>query len=540
MRSAPLSHLATHEVSNQPEVRGDIDLWISDPVLRETAALAGAQPQKLADYGCTMGRSEMREAGREANANPPRLELFDRGGRRLDEVRFHPTYHRLMEASQSAGYAAIAWEGQPGGHATHAAMVYLASQVEPGHCCPMTMTYAAIPALSADSAIAADWRPKLMARCYDPTVTPIGEKRAATLGMAMTEKQGGSDVRANSTIARRDGDHWRLKGHKWFCSAPMSDGFLTLAQAPGGLTCFLLPRWLEGERNAIHLMRLKDKLGNKANASSEVEFHDALAYQLGGEGDGVRTIIEMVHHTRLDTAMAPAGLMRAALAEAHHWVQHRSTFQRRLIDQPLMRAVLADLVLDWEGSLTLGLRVAQAFDSSDPADRAFARIGVALAKFLANKRCPVVVVEAMEVLGGMGYVEETGLPLLYREAPLNGIWEGSGNVICLDILRSLARDPLAAETLKAELVAASGVDARYDAALTEHAARWSALPPEAEARWFAERTAHMLTASLLIRKGPAAVADMYTATRLAGDSGRIPGAIAAGDVGGVLARLGGT
>lgn len=540
MRSAPLSRLATHEVSNQPEVRGDIDLWTSDPVLRETATLAGAQPQVLADYGRTMGTSEMREAGREANANPPRLELFDRGGRRLDEVRFHPTYHQLMEASQSAGYAAIAWEGGPGGHATHAAMVYLASQVEPGHCCPMTMTYAAIPALSADSAIAADWRPKLMARSYDPSVVPIGEKRAATLGMAMTEKQGGSDVRANSTIARRDGDHWRLKGHKWFCSAPMSDGFLTLAQTPGGLTCFLLPRWLEGERNAIHLMRLKDKLGNKANASAEVEFHDALAYQLGGEGDGVRTIIEMVHHTRLDTAMAPAGLMRAALAEAHHWVQHRSTFQRRLIDQPLMRAVLADLVLDWEGSLTLGLHVAQAFDSNDPADRAFARIGVALAKFLANKRCPVVVVEAMEVLGGMGYVEETGLPLLYREAPLNGIWEGSGNVICLDILRSLARDPLAAEALQAELVAARSVDAHYDAALTEHAARWPSLPPEAEARWYAEQTAQLLTASLLIRQGPAAVTDMYTATRLAGYSGRIPGAIAAGDVGGVLARLGGT
>lgn len=540
MRSAPLSHLATHEVSNQPELRGDIDLWTSDPVLREAAAPAGARTQVLADYGRTMGTSEMREAGREANANPPRLELFDRGGRRLDEVRFHPAYHRLMEASQSAGYAAIAWEGQPGGHTTHAAMVYLASQIEPGHCCPMTMTYAAIPALSADSAIAADWRPKLMARSYDPAVAPIGEKRTATLGMAMTEKQGGSDVRANTTCARRDGDLWRLKGHKWFCSAPMSDGFLTLAQAPGGLTCFLLPRWLEGERNSIHLMRLKDKLGNKANASSEVEFHDALAYKLGGEGDGVRTIIEMVHHTRLDTAMAPAGLMRAALAEAHHWVQHRSTFQRRLIDQPLMRAVLADLVLDWEGSLTLGLRVAQAFDSSDPADRAFARIGVALAKFLANKRCPVVVVEAMEVLGGMGYVEETGLPLLYREAPLNGIWEGSGNVICLDILRSLARDPLAAQALRMELLAARGVDERYDAALTEHAARWPALPPEAEARWYAERTAQLLTASLLIRQGPAAVADMYTATRLAGDSGRIPGAIAAGDVGGVLARLGGT
>ncbi|SDC77929.1 acyl-CoA dehydrogenase family protein [Ruegeria marina] len=538
MRSAPLSQLTTHDVSNQPEERGDIDLWASDPVLREIAVRAGAKVETLTAYGRIMGTAEMRQAGREANANPPRLDTFDRGGRRLDEVRFHPAYHQLMKASQSAGYSAIAWEGAAGGHATHAAMVYLASQVEPGHCCPLTMTYAAIPALSADETLARMWRPRLMARAYDPATTPIGEKRAATLGMAMTEKQGGSDVRANTTLARRDGDHWRLKGHKWFCSAPMSDGFLTLAQAPGGLTCFLLPRWLEGERNAIHLMRLKEKLGNRANASSEVEFHDALAWQLGNEGDGVRTIIEMVHHTRLDTAMAPAGLMRAALAEAHHWVLHRSTFQRRLIDQPLMRAVLADLVLDWEGTLTVGLRVARAFDSSDPADRAFARIGVALAKFLANKRCPVVVVEAMEVLGGMGYVEDTGLPLLYREAPLNGIWEGSGNVICLDILRSLARDPLAREALTIELEAARGADPRYDTALADHAARWSALPPEAEARWYAERTALLLTASLLIRQAPAAVADMYVATRLAGESGRVPGAVAAGDVGGVLTRLG--
>ena len=311
-----------------------------------------------------------------------------------------------------------------------------------------------------------------MARSYDPSTKPIEQKTSATLGMAMTEKQGGSDVRANTTIATRDGDHWRLRGHKWFCSAPMCDGFLTLAQAPVGLTCFLVPRWLEGERNAIHLMRLKDKLGNKANASSEIEYHDALAYQLGDEGAGVRTIIEMVHHTRLDTAVAPAGLMRAALAEAHHWVLHRSTFQRRLIDQPLMRAVLADLVLDWEGALTLGMRVAQAFDGQTDEDKAFARISVAVAKFLNNKRCPTVVVEAMEVLGGMGYVEDTQMPLLYREAPLNSIWEGSGNVICLDILRTIARDPLAAEALQAELDKAAGTDRRYDQALKAHRERW--------------------------------------------------------------------
>ncbi|TMV03268.1 DNA alkylation response protein [Ruegeria sediminis] len=538
MPSSARNTLPTHEVLNQPPERGDCDLWAADPVLRANVAAANGQAEPLAIYGATLGRTEMREAGRDANRHLPELKLFDRGGRRLDEVRFHPAYHRLMEVSQSAGYAAVAWEGAPGGHVTHAAMIYLASQVEPGHCCPMTMTYAAIPALAANRKIAATWQPKLMARSYDPSIRPIAEKQSATLGMAMTEKQGGSDVRANTTVAVRDGDHWRLKGHKWFCSAPMSDGFLTLAQAPGGLTCFLLPRWLDDERNAIHLMRLKDKLGNRSNASSEVEFHDALAYQLGDEGAGVRTIIEMVHHTRLDTALAPAGLMRAALAEAHHWVSHRSAFQRRLIDQPLMRSVLADLVLDWEGALTLGLRVAQAFDSETAEERAFARIGVALAKFLANKRCPVVTVEAMEILGGMGYVEDTPLPMIYREAPLNGIWEGSGNVICLDILRSLARDPLAADTLRAELRASAGADHRYDAALKAHEDRWSSLPPEAEARWFAERTALLLTASLLLRRSPAAVADAFIATRIAGESGRISGSLGAGDVSGILARLG--
>ncbi|MBY6084635.1 acyl-CoA dehydrogenase family protein [Ruegeria arenilitoris] len=538
-RSNARQSLPTHEVTNQPPERGDVDLWTSDPVLRDCATRAGARAAPLAAYGAALGRAETRDAGRDANLHPPELRLFDRGGRRLDEVRFHPAYHHMMDLSQSAGYAALAWNGAPGGHATHAAMVYLASQVEPGHCCPLTMTYAAVPALAANPELAEIWRPKLTADTYDPAPRPIWEKRSATLGMAMTEKQGGSDVRANTTTATRDGDAWRLRGHKWFCSAPMSDGFLTLAQAPGGLTCFLLPRWLEGERNAIHLMRLKDKLGNRANASSEVEFHDALAYQLGDEGAGVRTIIEMVHHTRLDTAMAPAGLMRAALSEAHHWVSHRSAFQRRLIDQPLMRAVLADLVLDWEGALTLGLRVARAFDGETAEDRAFARIGVALAKFLSNKRCLVVAVEAMEVLGGMGYVEDTPMPMIYREAPLNGIWEGSGNVICLDILRSLARDPLAAQTLQAELDAATGADRRYDAALKAHRDRWPTLPPEAEARWFAETTAHLLTAALLLRHAPGAVADGYIASRVLGESGRIPGSVSGLDTDTLLGRLAG-
>jgi len=382
--------------------------------------------------------------------------------------------------------------------------------------------------------------PKLTARLYDPAARPLGAKGGATLGMAMTEKQGGSDVRANATTAAAEGDHYRLTGHKWFCSAPMSDGFLTLAQAEGGLTCFLVPRWPEGERNAIQIQRLKDKLGNRANASAEIEYHGALAHRLGEEGAGVRTIIEMVHHTRLDTSMAPAGLMRAALLEAHHWACHRSAFQKRLIDQPLMRAVLADLALDWEGALALGLHVARAFDGQGAETRAFARLGVALAKFLGNKLCPGVVYEAMEALGGMGYVEDTPLPLLYREAPLNSIWEGSGNVICLDILRTLAREPAAGEALSAELAAVTGQDSRFDAAMRAHMQSFPKPPEEARARYYAESLATLLTASVLMRHAPDAVAGAYISTRLAGPRGRVAGAVEGIDTGAVLARLGGT
>ncbi|MEW9921120.1 acyl-CoA dehydrogenase family protein [Marimonas sp. MJW-29] len=534
----PRTELATHEVSNQPPPRGDLDLWASDMALREAAARGSGDIEALAGYGKALGAAETREAGRQANRHGPELTLFDSGGRRLDEVTFHPTYHQMMRLGIGAGYPSIAWNGGQGGHVTHAAMVYLASQVEPGHCCPMTMTYAAVPALAASDSLSAIWRDKLLSRDYDPRVRPVAQKKGATLGMAMTEKQGGSDVRANSTVATRDGEGWRLTGHKWFCSAPMSDGFLTLAQTDKGLSCFLVPRWLEDGRNPIHIMRLKDKLGNKANASSEIEYHGAFAHLLGEEGRGVQTIIEMVHHTRLDTAMAPAGLMRAALAEAHHWCAHRSAFQRRLIDQPLMARVLADLALDWEGALALGLRVARAFGGHAPEDRAFARIGVALAKFLSNKRCGWVIAEAMEALGGMGYVEDTPLPMLYREAPLNGIWEGSGNVICLDILRTLAREPAAGEALRAELEASTGADERYDAALKAHVDRWPALPEEAEARWYAERTAMLLTAAILIRWAPSSVSDAYVATRVAGDRGQIAGAMGAVNTDAILSRLG--
>ncbi|ABL69059.1 acyl-CoA dehydrogenase family protein [Paracoccus denitrificans] len=536
MHLDPTADLGTHDVLNQPADPGDRDLWRDDPLLRAMLAAGGAPLEGLARYGALLGRAGMRDAARDANRHPPELVLFDSGGRRLDELRFHPAWHRFMQDSIAAGYHSVAWEGGPAGHLTHAAMVYLASQVEPGHCCPLTMTYAAVPVISAAGDLPGDWRAALLSRRYDPAVRPLAAKQGATLGMAMTEKQGGSDVRANTTRAEPDGAAWRLTGHKWFCSAPMSDGFLTLAQTGRGLTCFLVPRWLEEGRNAIRIQRLKDKLGNRSNGSAEIEYQRALAWRIGEEGDGIRTIVEMVHHTRLDTAMAPAGLMRAALREAHHWAACRSAFQRRLIDQPLMRAVLADLVLDWQGCLALGLHVAASFDGRGAEDRAFARIGVALAKYLSNKLCPQVVAEAMEVLGGMGYVEDTPLPMLYREAPLNGIWEGSGNVICLDALRTLAREPLAAEMLAARLDAAKGLEPAYDAALAAHRECWGGGVPEAEARWFAERSALLLTAAVLLAHGDADLAGAFVRTRLGAERGRTPGTIPATLAERILAR----
>jgi len=453
-------------------------------------------------------------------------------------VHFHPGYHRLMALGLEAGYAAAAWE--PGGsHLRHAAVSYMFAQVEPGVCCPMTMTYAGFPALAADPDLAALWGPRLIARGYDPSRRPVGQKAAVTLGMAMTEKQGGSDVRANSTRAEPAGGMWRLTGHKWFCSAPMCDGFLTLAQTPAGITCFLVPRWLpDGTRNPFTILRLKDKLGNRANASSEIDYDGTLAHLLGEPGRGVQTIIEMVHHTRLDTALAPAGLMRAALAEALAWSAGRSAFQRRLIDQPLMRAVLADLTLEAEGALSLALDVARAFD--DPARRPLARIAVALAKFLTNKRAPNMIYECMECLGGMGYVEDTPLPMLYREAPLNSIWEGSGNVICLDILRTLHREPLAGAQLAARLEAARGLDGHFDAALEAHRDRWRGPVPEAEARLFAESLASLLTGAALLDGGPAGphpLAGEWCASRLAPGRGWVTGAVTGLDCGAILALV---
>ncbi|MCY4317137.1 MAG: acyl-CoA dehydrogenase family protein [Roseovarius sp.] len=530
--------LKTHSVENQPQARGGWDMWASDPAFQHYSAAAGADRDLLAEYGNMLGSEDMRISGRLANECRPELQLFDAGGRRLDQVNFHPAYHDLMRAGIGAGYSGIAWEGVRGGHATHAGMVYLTSQIEPGVCCPMTMTYAAVPALGADKSIHSEWAPALISREYDIRQIPVAKKKGATFGMAMTEKQGGSDVRANTTIALADGCGYRLRGHKWFCSAPMSDGFLTLAQAKGGLTCFLVPRWLPNERNSIEIQRLKNKLGNRSNASAEIEFSDAYAIRLGEEGNGVREILEMVHYTRFDTALAPAGLMRAALDHAGHWVSNRLAFNEKLSDRPLMRQVLADIVLDWEGTLALCMHVAGYFDRNGADERSYARLSVALAKFMGNKLCPNVVYEAMECLGGMGYVEDTPLPLLYREAPLNSIWEGSGNVICLDILRTLRRAPASAEILACELDKAIGHYTFYDEALSGHRKRFPSFPKESEARWFAENLALLLTASVLIRTAPSAIAESYLKTRLGDGRGRAYGSVGSFDIAAALSRIG--
>jgi putative acyl-CoA dehydrogenase len=537
----PRADLATHSVTNQPVPHEDVSLWDSDVVLRAAATREGASAHlaRLAAFGATMGAAETLEEARTANRCAPELRAFDPGGRRIDEVVYHPAYHAIMTRAAQAGYAALPWrDATPGGHVAHAALVYLLGQVEPGCCCPLTMTYAAAPVLRREPDIAARWLPGILTGDYDPASLPAPQKRGLTVGMAMTEKQGGSDVRANATEARPDGAGWRLNGHKWFCSAPMSDAFLTLARTQGGLTCFLAPRWTpDGTRNRIEIQRLKDKLGDRANASAEIEYRDAFAERIGPEGAGVRTIVEMVHHTRLDTATAPAALMRRALAEAAWWCGRRSAFGRNLIDQPLMRRVLADLALEWEAATALAFRVARAFDDSarSAGAAAFARIGVAIAKFWSNKRCPSMVAEAMECVGGAGFVAESPMPMLYRQAPLNGIWEGAGNVICLDILRTLDKAPEAAPSLRAELEAARGADRHFDRALSALDLR---PPDETEARRLAATLALLLQAALLLRHAPHAVADAFCATRLGGQGGAVAGVLPAGaDIGAILARI---
>ena len=521
----PRAALATHEVFNMPPHLGDRDLWAGDAALRDGVRREGAAwaEGRIAAFGRLVGRAEVAEKADRANRHGPALKPFDRYGMRIDRVEYHPAYHDLVALAVENEVASFAWNhAGPGAHVGHMALTYLFSQVEGGAMCPMAMTYAAVPALRASPAIAEAWIPRLLSNRYDGRDMPVERKPGATVGMFMTEKQGGSDVRSNSTRARpaeggADGS-WRLVGHKYFCSAPMSDAFLTLARTDAGISCFLLPRWTpDGERNALSIQHLKDKLGNRSNASVEIEFEDAWAVMVGEDGRGIRTIVDMVQGNRLYCAVSSAAIMREGLAQAVHHTRHRSAFQRRLADQPLMRHVLADLALEAEAALALGLRTARAVDEADadPQARAFARIATAVAKYWVCKRAPGHAFEALECHGGPGYVEDGPMARLYREAPLNSIWEGSGNVLCLDVLRAMAREEGAAPAVLAEIDAARGDHPALDRttdALRDDLSRPEAFEPGARA--LTERMALALQASLLVRHAPAAVADAFCASRL--------------------------
>ena len=522
----------THAVVNQAPPLVDYNLFKTDGVLVEALEREGAgwARARLEEFGRLTGTEEAIRWGFQANENPPLLHTHDRFGHRIDEVEFHPAWHSLMRLSIEHGLASLPWtEQKQGAHVARAALMLLASENEAGHTCPVSMTYAVVPALRKQPDLAREWEPHIHRLKYDPRARPVSEKAGALMGMAMTEKQGGSDVRSNTTLAETTGGGaYLLTGHKWFCSAPMCDAFLVLAQALGGLTCFLVPRWTpDGQRNQFHIQRLKSKLGNRSNASSEVEFDGAWARIVGEEGRGVSTIIDMVQHTRLDCVIGSASLMRQALVQAIHHTRHRKAFGRLLVDQPLMQNVLADLALESEAATMLMMRLARAFDArqEDAGERGFARLATAAAKYWVSKRGPSQVNEALECLGGNGFVEECILPRLYREAPLNSIWEGSGNVICLDILRAMNKEPEAVESVLDEIRLARGSDRRFDAFtkilekdLTEPVA-------ELEARLLAERLALALQASLLIRNSIPEVADVFCGSRLSDEGGRAFGTL---------------
>ena len=526
----------THEVANQPPP------LVGHDVAQDPALLSGLDREggswsldDLHRIGRRAGTEEAQRWGDEANRYEPELRTHDRYGHRIDEVEFHPSWHRLMDTAVSEGLAGAAWtDARPGAHVARAAAFYVWGQVEAGHGCPVTMTYAVVPALRTTPELAAVYEPLLTSRVYDPGLRVPTTKRGLLAGMGMTEKQGGSDVRANTTTATPVGDGtWTLRGHKWFTSAPMCDLFLVLAQAPGGLSCFLVPRILpDGTRNPFRIQRLKDKLGNRSNASSEPEFDGTVAWLVGEEGRGVKTIIEMVAMTRLDCVVGSASGMRAAVLQAAHHARHREAFGGRLIDKPLMRNVLADLQVESEAATTLMLRLAGAVDRAsrgDAQEQAFKRLATAVAKYWVCKRGPAVAAEALECLGGNGYVEDSGMPRLYREAPLNSVWEGSGNVNALDVLRAMTREPASVEAFFAELDLARGADARLDDAVIGLKAGLSDLDDiEARARRLVERMALALQGSLLVRHAPAAVADAFCASRLAGDWGHAFGTLPRG------------
>lgn len=515
------------------------DLALTDAVLRHASADV---LDSLVPLGAEAGTADAREHGMLANRHHPELVPYDRYGNRVDEVAFHPSWHWLMERAVGHGLAAAPWESEdPHAHVRRAAGFLAWSQTEPGHGCPISMTYAAVPALRVDPAIAGEWTPLLASLRYDPGVRVRGSKLGALAGMGMTEKQGGSDVRANVTQARPTANEgwYTLHGHKWFTSAPMNDVFLVLAQAPDGLTCFVVPRVLDdGTRNRIDVVRLKDKLGNRSNASSELELDGTLAQRLGEEGRGVRTIIEMVAATRLDCVLGSASLMRRALAEASWHVTHRSAFGGRLVDKPLMQNVVADLAVESEAATALALRLAAAVDrSGDPHEAALRRIALPLAKFWVCKRTPAMVAEALECLGGNGYVEESGMPLLFRESPLNSVWEGSGNVNALDVLRALSREPEVLEAWITEVGAARGEDPHLDRAIDDTLTLLGDVTSlEVSARRLAGQMAACLQGSLLVRFAPPEVADAFCASRLGTSYGGTFGTLAGADLAAIVDR----
>jgi len=520
------------EVSNQPPPLEPYNLFASDAVLREAVKReqAGWADSELTALGATLGQPETVQLGFDANKFPPLLRTLDRYGHRLDEVEFHPAWHALLGIALNAGLHSSPWATpRPGAHVARAAGTYMLNQIESGVCCPVAMTYGSIPTLRHAPAIAAEWLPKIFARDYDQRFRPAAEKTSALVGMGMTENQGGSDLRTNSTRAEPAGDGlFRLHGHKWFMSAPMCDAFLVLAKTAKGLSCFLMPRWTpDGERNAIRIIRLKDKLGNRSNASSEVELDGAYAQLIGEEGRGIPTIIEMGNYTRLDCAIGSSALMRQAVAQAVHHARHRTAFQKHLIDQPLMSNVLADLALESEAATMLTMRLARAYDESDETAQVFRRVVTPAAKFWICKRAPFVTYEAMEVLGGSGYIEECVMPRLYREAPVNSIWEGAGNIMCLDVLRAIERTPKAAEVLQREL--ADG-DAWLKSFAGRLQKRLSAADrnDESQARALVRDLVLALQAALLINNAPPPVADAFCASRLNGEGGGAFGALPRG------------
>jgi putative acyl-CoA dehydrogenase len=530
----------THVVTNQPPPLVDYDLYASDPVFQTAVAAEGGNwgNSQIAEFGRRITSAEVYAWASSANRHEPVLHTHDRYGNRSDTVEFHPAWHQLMETSVNAGLHSLPWERStpPGGHVVRTALFSMMNQIESGHTCPISMTSSVVPALRLQADLAQVWEPAITSRAYDARFAPAPGKTGILFGMGMTEKQGGSDVRANTTSATPvngggPGGEYRITGHKWFTSAPMCDAFLVLAQAPGGLSCFLLPRFLpDGTQNVFRLQRLKDKLGNRSNASSEVEFEDSAAWMVGDEGRGVPTIIEMVNGTRLDVASGSIGLMRQAVTQAGWHAVHRAAFGSKLIDKPLMQNVLADLEIEVEAATLMTLRLAGAFDRAelDEGEAAFKRIATPIAKYWVTKRCTPVVREAMECLGGNGYVEDSILPRLFRESPLNAIWEGSGNVIALDVLRSVAKAPGSVEAFRSELKQVSAEDPRLDAAVDALDEILMGPDPEPNARRIVERLAVVWAACLLVRAGRDESAAAFIASRVSGNGGSLFGTLPPG------------